>query len=71
MAKTIIIIEDTDTKTESFEVKVLRFQSLEEQAGPDTAAIAVGDHIAAAVGNAMAKLQVAPAMLPMQSDARH
>lgn len=71
MAKAIIIIEDTDTKTESFEVKVLRFQSPEEQAAADTAAIALGDEIAAVLGYSMTKLNAKQATLPMQSAARH
>jgi len=71
MAKTIITVEDIDTKIGSFEVKVLRFQTLEEQAAADTAAIAVGEHIAAAVSNAMAKIKSKQAVFPMQSTAQH
>jgi hypothetical protein len=71
MAKIIIIIEDTDTKTESFEVKVLHFQTPEERVVADTAAIEVGNHVAAALANSMAKLNAKKTTLPMQSIAHH
>lgn len=70
MAKTIIVIEDTDKKTESFEVKVLKFQTPDELATADTAAIAVGDQLAAALAHSISKMQPKTA-LPMQSAIRH
>lgn len=73
MAKTIIIVEDTDTKTQSFEVKVLRFQSPEELATTDTAAIAVGDQLADALAYSIQKMQEkrSTGFSPMQSTATH
>lgn len=71
MAKTIIIIEDTDKKTESFEVKVLKFQTPDEQAAADTSAIVIGDHLAAALAHSLSKMQAGAPALPMQSASRH
>jgi hypothetical protein len=71
MAKTIIIIEDIDTKTDRFEVKVLKFQTPEEQAGDDTAAIVIGDEVAAAMALGISKMMKKKTDLPMQSAARH
>ncbi|HEY8037970.1 MAG TPA: hypothetical protein VIF37_20545 [Methylobacter sp.] len=73
MAKTIIIIEDTDTKTESFEVKVLKFQTPEELAVADTTAIAVGDQLAEALAHSVQKIQRmrSNTLIPMQSASHH
>lgn len=71
MAKTIIIIEDIDKKTESFEIKVLKFQTPDEQAAADTSAIVIGDHLAAALAHALTKLRDNTTALPMQSASRH
>jgi len=70
MAKTIII-EDLDKKTESFEVKVLKFQTPDEQDAADTSAILIGDHLAAALAHSISKMQPKTTALPMQSASRH
>lgn len=71
MAKTIIIIEDTDTKTKRFDVKVLKFQTPDELAAADTSAIVIGDHLAAALAHTLIKLRDNTTALPMQSASRH
>ncbi|MCF7963988.1 MAG: hypothetical protein K9L79_00445 [Methylobacter tundripaludum] len=71
MAKTIIIIEDVDTRTKSFEIKVLKFQTPDEQAAADTSAILIGDEFAAVLAHTMAKLKENKTTLPMQSAAHH
>ncbi len=73
MAKTIIIIEDTDVATEHFEVKVLKFQSPEELSSADTAAIAVGEQLADALAYSVRKMQEmrSKRLSPMQSTAKH
>jgi hypothetical protein len=71
MAKTIIIIEDIDTKIERFDVKVLKFQTPEELATADTPAIVVGNEVASVLTNVMVKLNANMTALPMPSAAHH
>jgi len=71
MAKTIIIIEDTDKATESFEIKVLKFQTPEELEAAYTSAILIGDEIAAALTHSLSKLRAKATAMPMHSTARH
>lgn len=71
MAKTIIIIEDTDKKTASFAVQVLKLQTADERDAADTSAILIGDHLAAALAHSISKLRPKTTALAMQSGSRH
>lgn len=71
MAKTIIIIEDIDKKTASFEIQVLKLQTADEQDAADTSAILIGDHLAAALAHSISKLRPTTTALAMQSGSRH
>lgn len=74
MAKTIIIVEDIDKKTQSFEVKVLRFQTPDEQAAPETSAILIGEELGTVLAGVLikrAKCAEKTTVLPLQSTSRH
>lgn len=74
MAKTIIIIEDTDVKTKSFDIKVLKFQTPDEQAASETSAILIGEELAAVLTGVVikrAKCAEKTTVLSPQSTSRH